>query len=43
MSYWHSVDLADKTVVAYAGSETVQLLTLMLDEPRKRTVLYGDI
>ncbi|MDF2565139.1 MAG: hypothetical protein K0Q53_1534 [Massilibacillus sp.] len=41
-SCWVTRELADKTVVTYATSEPVRLLSPLLAGPRKRTVLCGE-
>ncbi|WP_371364433.1 hypothetical protein SRRS_51510 [Sporomusa rhizae] len=42
-SCWTTRELADQTVVTYSTSEPVRLLSPLLDGPRKRTVLCGEI
>ena len=41
-SCWTKRELADQTVVNYATSEPVQLLSPLLAGSRKRTAFYGD-
>jgi quinol monooxygenase YgiN len=42
-SHWTKRELADQTMVIYAASEPVRLLSPLLAGPRKRTAFYGDV
>ena len=41
-SCWSTRELADETVVTYATSENVRLLSPLLGGPRKRNAFYGE-
>lgn len=43
VSCWTNRELADQAVVDYANSDSVRLISPLLDRARKRTVFYGDI